>query len=223
MEANSLFDHFEDAVDRELSGLFGAHGYGLERSDREREFMLFSSDRAFAAVGFAPGSDPSVRYGDLRVGPLAAAGEPSSGFDLRQILCHYEPGLSRPEVNQRVGRGLFPRHHARGGDGRGRSAARVGRAFLRRAARRSRAVRIDRRRAPRPPRRASARAAPRRRSSPCRRRLAGRRLGRGHGAAPGRAIRGALQVGRQAARDRRATRAQLSASAPGRSAARGQP
>ena len=107
MEATSLFDHFEDAVDRELSGLFGARGYGLERSDREREFMLFTSDRSFAAVGFVPGSDPSVRYVDLRVGPLAAAAEPSSGFDLRQILRHYEPGLSRPEVNQRVGRGLF--------------------------------------------------------------------------------------------------------------------
>jgi hypothetical protein len=28
-------------------------------------------------------------------------------FVQRQILRHYEPGLSRPEVKQRVGRGLF--------------------------------------------------------------------------------------------------------------------
>jgi hypothetical protein len=107
MEASTLFDHFERTVQRELSPVLEAHGYRLERSDREREFMLFTSDRAFVAVGFVPGSDPSVRYVDLRLGPLASAGEPSSGFDLRQILRHYEPGLSRPEVNQRVGRGLF--------------------------------------------------------------------------------------------------------------------
>jgi hypothetical protein len=107
MEASALFDDFERAVHRELEPVLDAHGYRLERSDREREFMLFTSDRAFVAVGFVPGSDPGVPYVDLRIGPLAAAGKPSSGFDLPQILRHYEPGLSRPEVNQRVGRVFF--------------------------------------------------------------------------------------------------------------------
>jgi hypothetical protein len=107
MEASLHFDHFRRAVHRELSPLLDAHGYRLERTDRERHFMLFTSDRAFVALGFVPGSDPSVPYVDLRIGPAAAAGEPSTGFDLRQILRHYEPGLSRTEVNQRVGRGLF--------------------------------------------------------------------------------------------------------------------
>jgi hypothetical protein len=57
MDASVHFDHFQRAVQRELWPL----------------------------VGFVPGSDPSVPYADLRIGPAAAAGEPSTGFDLRQI------------------------------------------------------------------------------------------------------------------------------------------
>src|SRR5687768_14125616 len=103
----SLYQHFERAVDRELAPLLATHGYGLARRDPERELVLFTSDRAFVAVGLAPGGDPSVRYVDLRVGPVTRADELSAGFDLRQLLRHYEPDLDRPEVNRRVGRALF--------------------------------------------------------------------------------------------------------------------